>query len=71
MVEKKVYYRYCRKQSQRQGYLEESMVDITSLSWVMWERESGRKRGDRAEENEIQQLGGQRAKWEEPCDQNV
>lgn len=48
MVEEKGYCRYAGEHSQRRGYLGESRVDVTRLSWAMWEkgRARERERGD-------------------------
>lgn len=45
-MEDKVYYRHVGGHSQRQGHLGEFRVDLTRLSWVLWERrrEKGEKR---------------------------
>ena len=50
MVEKKVYCLYVGEHSQRQGHLGESRVDMTRLSWAIWQRGS-RRGGERCKSN--------------------
>lgn len=61
IVEENVYYSYVGEHSQRKtgGFLGESRVDMTRLSWAQLgerEKEEGRER------NQVQQPGGQRYK---------